>query len=71
VIRSRREGNRTHLEMRYLVATHSGFEEAAEEHILTLFTDAEYRRAFAVAGLEPDVVESPMGPDRDRYVAVA
>jgi dTDP-3-amino-3,4,6-trideoxy-alpha-D-glucopyranose N,N-dimethyltransferase len=71
VIRSRREGNRTHLDMRYLVATQDGFEEAAEEHILTLFTHAEYRRAFAGAGLEPDVVASPMGPDRDQYVAVS
>jgi SAM-dependent methyltransferase len=71
VIRSRREGNRTYLEMRYLVATGSGFEDAAEEHVLTLFTDEEYRTAFAAAGLEPRVVASPMGPDRDRYVAVA
>ena len=57
--------------MRYLIATPDGFDEAQEEHVLTLFSDEEYRHAFTAAGLESDVVDSPMGPDRDRYVAVA
>ncbi len=71
VSRTWREGDRTHLDMRYLIATPEGFEDAKEEHVLTLFSDEEYRHAFRAAGLEPDVVDSPMGPDRDRYVAVA
>jgi SAM-dependent methyltransferase len=70
VVRSRREGARTILEMRYLIATRDGFETAEEVHTLTLFTDEQYRRAFRDAGLEPDVVPGPMGDDRDRYVAV-
>lgn len=70
VVRSRREGDRTILEMRYLIATRDGFETLEEIHTLTLFTDEEYRRAFHDAGLEPEVVPGPMGDDRDRYVAV-
>jgi SAM-dependent methyltransferase len=69
VSRTWREGDRSHLDMRYLVATADGFEEANELHVLTLFTEEEYRQAFRAAGLEPEVVASPMGPDRDRYVA--
>ena len=71
VSRTWREGDRTHLDMRYLIATPDGFDDAQEAHVLTLFSDEEYRRAFTAAGLEPAVVDSPMGPDRDRYVAVA
>lgn len=71
VSRSRRDGDTTTLEFRYLIATHDGFETAEETHVLTLFTDDHYRAAFRAAGLEPAVVEGPMGDDRDRYVAVA
>jgi SAM-dependent methyltransferase len=70
VVRSRRDGDRTHLEMRYLVATRDGFETIEEAHVLTLFGDQDYRSAFESAGLDPQVVPGPMGPDRDRYVAV-
>jgi dTDP-3-amino-3,4,6-trideoxy-alpha-D-glucopyranose N,N-dimethyltransferase len=71
VSRTWRVENRSHLDMRYLIATHAGFEDEQEEHVLTLFTDDEYRQAFRLAGLEPEVVPSPMGEHRDRYVAVA
>jgi SAM-dependent methyltransferase len=71
VSRTWREGDRSHLDMRYLVATADGFEEANELHALTLFTDEQYREAFRAAGLEPELMPSPMGPDRDRYVATA
>jgi SAM-dependent methyltransferase len=71
VSRTWREGDRTYLDMRYLIATPDGFDDAQEEHVLTLFSDEEYRHASRAVGLEPDVVDSPMGPDRDRYVAVA
>ncbi len=70
VVRSRRDGDRTHLEMRYLVATRDGFDTIEETHVLTLFGDRDYRSAFEAAGLDPEVVPGPMGPDRDRYVAV-
>ena len=70
VVRSRRDGDRTHLEMRYLVATRDGFDTIEENHVLTLFADEDYRSAFEAAGIDPEVVPGPMGPDRDRYVAV-
>ena len=69
VARTWREGDRSVLDMRYLIATaDDGFAQERERHELTLFTDAEYRRAFEAASLEPEVVPSPM-QDRDRYVA--
>ena len=71
VARTWREGDRSVLDMRYLIATaDDGFAQERERHELTLFTDAEYRRAFEAASLEPEVVPSPM-QDRDRYVAIA
>lgn len=70
VVRSRRDGDRTHLEMRYLVATRDGFDTIEETHVLTLFGDEDYRSAFGAAGLDPEVLPGPMGPDRDRYLAV-
>ena len=71
VSRTQRDGDRTHLEMRYLIATADGFTETAEHHTLTLFDDAAYTAAFRSAGLEPKKIAGPMGEDRDRYVAVA
>jgi SAM-dependent methyltransferase len=71
VTRTWRVDDRSHLDMRYLIATPEGFEEEREEHVLTLFSDQEYRDAFRAAGLEPEIVDSPMGSDRDRYVGVA
>ena len=71
VVRSWRDGDRSVLDMRYLIATaEDGFEQEQELHELTLFGDEAYRAAFAAAGLTPDVIPSPM-PDRERYVAVA
>jgi hypothetical protein len=70
VVRSRRDGDRTHLEMRYLVATRDGFDTIEETHVLTLFDDRDYRSAFEAAGLDAEVLPGPMGPDRDRYVVV-
>jgi len=70
VARTWREGDRTVLDMRYLIATEDGFEQEQEIHTLTLFGDEAYRAAFAAASLSSEVVPSPM-PDRDRYVAVA
>lgn len=71
VARTWREGDRTVLDMRYLIATaEDGFEQEQEIHELTLFSDEAYRAAFATASLTPEVVPSPM-LDRDRYVAVA
>jgi len=71
VARTWRDGDRSVLDMRYLIATAAdGFQQEQEIHELTLFSDAAYRGAFAAAGLDPEVVPSPM-EDRDRYVAVA
>lgn len=71
VARTWREGDRTVLDMRYLIATaEDGFEQEQELHELTLFSDGAYRGAFEAAGLTHEIVPSPMA-DRDRYVAVA
>jgi ubiquinone/menaquinone biosynthesis C-methylase UbiE len=71
VARTWRDGDRTVLDMRYLIATvDGGFEQEQEVHELTLFSDEAYRAAFASASLTPEVVASPL-QDRDRYVAVA
>jgi len=71
VARTWRDGDRTVLDMRYLIATaDSGFEQEQEIHELTLFSDEAYRAAFDAASLTAEVVPSPM-QDRDRYVAVA
>lgn len=66
---SRRDGQRTHLEMHHLVGTLDGVEHLVEHHELRLFADDEYRDALALAGLVVDVVASPY-PERDRYVGI-
>lgn len=71
VARTWRDGDRTVLDMRYLIASaDGGFEREQEIHELTLFSDEAYRAAFNAESLDPEVVRSPM-EDRDRYVAVA
>jgi SAM-dependent methyltransferase len=67
VVRSERTGERTVLEMHYLIATPDRVDHVVEHHRLTLFEPQAYESAFAKAGLEVEVVESPM-PGRDRYV---
>ncbi len=49
---SRIEGRLSFLDFHYLVATPAGVEHFTELHELGLFSDAEYRAAFAAAGLE-------------------
>jgi hypothetical protein len=68
VARSRREGRTTHLEMHHLVATLDGVDHLVDHHTLTLFGPEEYEGALARAGLEFEVLPSPM-PGRDRYLA--
>ena len=68
VARSRRQGRTTHLEMHHLVATLDGVDHLVDHHTLTLFAPDEYEAALAGAGLDFEVLPSPM-PGRDRYVA--
>jgi SAM-dependent methyltransferase len=70
VITAHRDGRRTWLDMHHLVGSPDGVQHVSERHDLMLSTDAEYRDAFAAAGLAVDVVSSPH-TDRDRYVGVA
>jgi len=67
VVRSYRDGSRTTLDLHHLVGSIDGIDYIVESHELTLFTDDEYRSAFARAELGVEVVASPH-PDRDRYV---
>ena len=69
VVRSRRTGTRTTLELHFLIGTVHGVDYLTEVHELTLFEDQQYRAAFERAGLTVDVVPSPH-PDRDRYVGL-
>jgi len=68
VSRSVREGNRTILNMEYLIATQDAIEHIAERHELRLHTPEEYDAAFAAAGLKTVKVDSPW-QGRERYVA--
>ena len=65
--RSFRDGDQTHLEMHHLVASLEGIDHFVDHHVLTLFSDSNYRAAFQAAGLRVDVVPSPM-LGRDRYI---
>ena len=67
VVRSYRDGSRTMLDLRHLVGSLDRVDSIVESHELTLFTDDQYRSAFARAELEVEVVTGPH-PDRDRYV---
>jgi SAM-dependent methyltransferase len=49
-----RRGDLSTIEFHYLVATSAGIEHFNELHELALFTDAQYRDAFAAAGLRVD-----------------
>lgn len=49
---SQRDGSISWFDFHYLVATVDGVEHFVEHHELTLFTDNEYRAAFAAAGLD-------------------
>ena len=48
---SGREGSLSIMSFEYLVGTPAGIESFSERHEATLFTDEEYRAAFAAAGL--------------------
>ncbi len=68
--RSRREGNRTFLDMHYLIGSHDGLDHEFEVHDMTLFEPAQYEAALHRAGLiAVETLPSPL-PGRDRYVGV-
>ena len=69
MIHASRDGDVTHLVMHHLVGTDAGVEHTVDHHDLRLFTDDDYRSAFAFANLDVEVVRSPM-PGRDRYIGV-
>jgi SAM-dependent methyltransferase len=66
--RTRREGNKSFLEIYHLIGTLDDVEYVVDHHELTLFEPIEYEDAFTRAGLDVEVVPSPLA-GRDRYVA--
>jgi SAM-dependent methyltransferase len=67
---NRRRRNLTILNHRFLVATADGFQNLRETLVLRLFTDAEYRKAFELAGLR--VEHDPKGiTGRGTYLGFA
>jgi SAM-dependent methyltransferase len=67
VARSERIGSTTHLEMHHLIASDDGVDYLVDHHDLTLFAPGDYEDAFSKAGLNVNVIESPM-LGRDRYI---
>jgi len=67
LIRSERVGDKAVLHLHHLVGTTDAVEHIVERHELTLFSDDDYRSAFAAAGLTVELVDGPM-PGRDRYL---
>ncbi len=65
--RSRRQGDRTFLEMHHLLSTADGIEHLVDRHELTLFAPSDYEAAFRRSGLSVETVDSPL-PGRDRYL---
>jgi len=69
--RSRREVNRTFLDMHHLIGSAQGIDHAVDTHVLTLFDASQYVASLQLAGLiDIESIESPM-PGRDRYIARA
>jgi SAM-dependent methyltransferase len=68
--RSRRQGDKTFLDMHHLIGTRQGIEHVVDVHVMTLFTTEQYEEALRRAGLiEIETLEGPMR-DRDRLVGV-
>lgn len=65
------EGNAVMSTFHYLVGTVSGVEHFTEKHELTLFTDDEYRSAFAAAGMTVAYDEHGLGlMGRGLYIGI-
>jgi hypothetical protein len=67
--RSRRQDDRTSLEMHHLIGTTAGIDHVVDHHELTLFAPDQYEGAFRAAGLTVEAL-SWAQPSRDRYVGV-
>ncbi len=68
--RSRRDGDKTFLDMHHLIGSRAGIEHVVDVHEMTLFDAAQYESALRRAGLlDIDAVPSPMA-GRWRYVGV-
>ncbi len=69
--RSRRQGNKTFLDMHHLIGSRDRIEHVVDRHELTLFDTSQYEESLQRAGLiDIETIESPM-PGRDRLIGVA
>jgi SAM-dependent methyltransferase len=68
--RSRREGNKTFLDMHHLIGSLQGIDHVVDVHEMTLFEATQYEGAMQRAGLTAvAAIPSPL-PGRDRYIGV-
>lgn len=68
--RSRREGNKTFVDMHHMIGSRAGIEYVVDRHELTLFEPGEYEESLRRVGLIGiESIQSPM-PERDRYIGV-
>jgi SAM-dependent methyltransferase len=68
--RSRRQDDKTFLDMHHLIGSTNGIEHVVDVHAMTLFTTEQYEASLRRAGLIGiETVEGPMR-DRDRFVGV-
>jgi SAM-dependent methyltransferase len=65
--RTQRDGRASHIHFDYLVGTPKGAEHVQELHTLGLFTDEEYRAAFAGAGVTLERLVDEGLPNRGMY----
>ena len=66
---ARRDANISILNFHYMVASRDGIRTFTEPHRLTLFSDGEYRQAFARARLFYEYDENGLTPGRGLYEA--
>jgi dTDP-3-amino-3,6-dideoxy-alpha-D-glucopyranose N,N-dimethyltransferase len=70
VSRSRRDGDKTFLDMHHLIGSRDGIEHDVDVHEMTLFRSEQYEQSLQRAGfISVESIASPW-PGQDRYIGV-